>query len=81
MAFERDQPCAVFGHNGVVVLGERVVEQIGQAQPSIRFAPQIFELLEKHLLSSSLHARSSRGSGTVGRIRAGGGAQMQARAG
>ncbi len=81
MALERDQPRPVFGHDGVVVLGERVVEQIGQAQPPIRLAPQIFELLEKHLLSSSRHARSSRGSGTVGRIRAGGGAQMEARAG
>ena len=39
VTLERDQPRPVFGHDGVVVFGKAVVEQIGQAQPPIRLAP------------------------------------------
>ena len=35
VTLEGDQPGAILGHDGVVVLGERVVQQIRQAPPPI----------------------------------------------
>ncbi|HVA41591.1 MAG TPA: hypothetical protein VNF49_13050 [Candidatus Binataceae bacterium] len=71
----------VFHHDGLLVLGVSEVEQIVQPAPEIGLAPEVTKFFEQHAFSPSRQPRISRGVGTVGRMRAGGGAHIEARAG